>query len=444
MKLNVKLDPVFTEEGGPAVRIGPESQLRRSVAACMLWESTAYEDGQTVADRIVSLVPKCRPQFVAACAYEARTRMKLRHAPLLLVAAMAKHPTHAALVGKLLPDVIQRADELSEFVAIYAKVNGVSPSAVKAKLSKQVKVGLARAFGKFDEFQLAKYNRDAAVKLRDVLFLCHAKPRDDSQSEVWKRLIDGKLQTPDTWEVALSGGADKKETFERLMVDGKLGALAFLRNLRNMNESGVGRELVAGYASALDIGRVLPFRFIAAARAVPAWEDILEPLMLSAVANQPKMAGRTVLAVDVSGSMSSMVSSKSDMTRLDAAAALAILLREVCEGFEIFTFTTGIKPVAPRRGFALRDAIGGARGGTDIGLAVRHANTLGADRLIVLTDEQSHTTVGNPSAQMAYMVNVATAKNGVGYGNGWQHIDGWSESIIDYVIEIETQQEETR
>ena len=38
-----------------------------------------------------------------------------------------------------------------------------------------MKRGLARAFLKFDEYALGKYNRDAAVKLRDVLFLCHAK-----------------------------------------------------------------------------------------------------------------------------------------------------------------------------------------------------------------------------------------------------------------------------
>jgi hypothetical protein len=35
------------------------------------------------------------------------------------------------------------------------------------------------------------------------------------------------------------------------------------------------------------------------------------------------------------------------------------------------------------------------------------------------------------------MINVASAKNGVGYGK-WTHIDGWSESVIEYVRELET------
>lgn len=432
MKTNlaIKHPAPMTAEGAIAARIGPEQQLRRTVAACMLWEDGFYESGASIADRIKSLVPMCRPEFVAACAFEARTRMKLRHAPLLLVREMARIPSHRILVAKLLPDVIQRADELAEFVSIYWK-DGKQP------LSKQVKTGLAAAFGKFNEYQLAKYNRDGAVKLRDVLFLCHAKPKDAEQEALWKKLVDGKLETPDTWEVALSGGADKRDTFERLMAEKNLGALAFLRNLRNMQESGVQKAAVADYAASLDVGRVLPFRFIAASRAVPQWEDMLEPLMMKAVAGHEKMAGRTVLAVDVSGSMEDKISSNGDMTRLDAAAALAILLREVCDDFEVFTFDTSCTAVPPRRGFALRDAIGRPRGGTDIGRAVVHANSLRPDRMIVLTDEQSHTRVGTPAAKLAYMVNVGTNKNGVGYGNGWSHIDGWSEAIIDYIKESE-------
>ena len=47
---------------------------------------------------------------------------------------------------------------------------------------------------KFDACQLAKYDCESVVKLRDVLFLCHAKPRDEGQAEVWKRLVAGTLE----------------------------------------------------------------------------------------------------------------------------------------------------------------------------------------------------------------------------------------------------------
>jgi 60 kDa SS-A/Ro ribonucleoprotein len=442
MKINVphKAPAVYTAQGGPAVRINPEQELRRSVAACMLWEDNFYEAGQSIADRIQALVPKCRPDFVAACAFEARTVMKLRHVPLLLVANMAKLSTHRHLVGKLLADVIQRADELTEYVAIHAKVNGVAPDKVKRTLSKQAKIGLAKAFTKFDEYQLAKYNRDGAVRLRDVLFLCHAKPVDAAQDALWKRLINDELKTPDTWEVALSNGADKGETFRRLMAERKLGALAYLRNMRNMTQAGLTAHELAQYAASVDITRVLPFRFLAAARVVPALEHVLEPMMLRACEGRERLKGTTVVMVDVSGSMNSPVSSKSDMTRLDAAYGVAILLRELCEDVVVTTFSDATVQVAPRRGFALRDAMHGsqAHNGTYLGKAVVHVNNqLNYDRLIVITDEQTADRVPVPKSR-GYIINVASNKNGVGYG-AWHHIDGWSEAVIDYVQAVEAQ-----
>lgn len=167
LKLSNLMPGPRTHEGAPARHITPEQELRRSLMACLLWESQFYEDGVEIAGRMHELVPKVAPERVAAMAVEARGNMKLRHAPLLLVRTMARHASHRAFVGDTLAQVIQRADELAEFVAIYWK-DGRVP------LSKQVKTGLASAFAKFDEYALAKYNRPGPIKLRDVLFLTHA------------------------------------------------------------------------------------------------------------------------------------------------------------------------------------------------------------------------------------------------------------------------------
>ena len=137
-KLNIlklsHLAPVRTHEGGPAKAIAPEQALRRSVLACMLWEDEFYEDGVQIAGRIRELVPKVDAAKVAALAVEAREAMKLRHVPLLLVREMARHASHRSLVAEALARVIQRADELSEFMAIYW-ADGRAP------LSGQVKKG---------------------------------------------------------------------------------------------------------------------------------------------------------------------------------------------------------------------------------------------------------------------------------------------------------------
>jgi 60 kDa SS-A/Ro ribonucleoprotein len=124
-----------------------------------------------VEKRVAALVPEIEAAAVAALAIQARGRLHLRHVSLLLVREMARHASHRPLVAATLMRVIQRADELAEFVAIYWK-DGKQP------LSAQVKKGLAAAFVKFDGYQLAKYDRAAPVRLRDVLFLCHARPLD--------------------------------------------------------------------------------------------------------------------------------------------------------------------------------------------------------------------------------------------------------------------------
>jgi len=420
-----------THEDAPARNISPELQLRRSVLACLLWESQFYEDGVEIAGRIAELVPKIAAEKVAALAIEARERMKLRHTPLLLVREMARHKTHRALVSETLARIIQRADELAEFVAIYWK-DGRVP------LSGQVKKGLAAAFPKFDEYQLAKYDRGAPIKLRDVLFLCHARPRDQAQADVWKKLVSGSLTTPDTWEVALSSGADKREAWERLLHEQKLGALALIRNLRNMREAGVDESLVLSALGSMSTTRVLPFRFLAAARYAPQWEEALEQAMLKCVAETEKLPGKTIVLVDVSGSMTAPLSRRSEMQRTDAAYGLAVLLREIAEKVAVYSFSDNLVEVPARRGFALRDAIDVSQrhNSTQLGNAVEKLNrNEKCDRLIVITDEQAHDKVPAPRGK-GYLINVASYKNGVGYGK-WMHIDGWSEAVIEYIRALE-------
>ena len=420
-----------THEGAPARHLSNELQLRRSVLACLLWETQFYEDGVEIGGRIAELVPKVEAERVAALAVEAREEMKLRHVPLLLVREMARHKTHRGLVAETLERIIQRADELCEFVAIYWK-DGRVP------LSGQVKKGLAAAFPKFDEYQLAKYDRGGPIKLRDVLFLCHAKPRDDKQAGVWKKLIWGRLNAPDTWEVALSSGTDKREAWQRLLTENKLGALALLRNLRNMREVGVEEELVLSALRSMSTARVLPFRFLAAARYASQWEETLEQAMLKCVAGQEKLAGKTIVLVDISGSMTAPLSRRSEMQRTDAAYGLAVLLREIGEKVSVFSFSDDLVEVPARRGFALRDAIGASQrhNSTQLGKAVESLNQKEQyDRLIVISDEQAHDSVPGPKAN-GYVINVANYKNGVGYGK-WTHIDGWSEAVVEYIRTLE-------
>jgi len=405
------------------------------VLTCLLWEDTFYETGNDIAGRIAELVTCNKAEDVTALAREARDQMQLRHVPLVLTRELARRKGAGPLVAETLEHVIQRADELGEFVALYWKTR-------KEPLSAGVKRGLAKAFTKFDAYQLAKYNRQNTVQLRDVLFLCHAKPKNAEQAETWKKLVENTLESPDTWEVALSAGKDKRETWERLLREGKVGGMAVLRNLRLMLAAGVAPKLVAERLER-GIARALPFRFVTAARHAPKLEQAIEKAMLMGVAGLEKLPGVTGLLVDVSGSMNYKLAKKGETTRMDAAAGLAILLREKAEEFNVATFSDKCVTVAPRRGFALRDAIVKSQEHSATYLK-RALSTLKDSRdwkdvmrVIVVTDEQSHDGILPAWTKQAYVINVAPYKSGISYGNGWTHIDGWSERVLDYIAVME-------
>ncbi len=126
------------------------------------------------------------------------------------------------------------------------------------------------------------------------------------------------------------------------------------------------------------------------------------------------------------------------MQRTDVAYGLAVLLREIGEKVAVYSFSDELVEVPARRGFALRDAIDASQrhNSTQLGKAVESLNRDEKwDRLIVITDEQAHDRVPTPNGK-GYLINVASYKNGVGYGK-WTHIDGWSEAVIEYIRALE-------
>lgn len=435
--------------GAHAAAQSPAELLRRSVLANLLWEDQFYEDGTSVADNIKALVPRVDPEAVASIAVEARTKQKLRHVPLLLAREMAQLDTHKHLVGDLLPQIIRRADEITEFVALYW-MDGRQP------LSKQVKRGLQRSFARFDAYHLAKYNRRTAVKLRDVARLVRPDFGRDKKA-LFHQLVDDQLPTPDTWEVALSGGEDKRAAWERLIKDKKLGALAFVRNLRNMEEVGVAPALIRQAFKSIDPQWLLPLNFLTAARHAPRWERELEALMLQGLAKASKLPGHTILVADVSGSMAARISGRSQMSRMDCAAAMVMLAAELCEHVTIYA-TAGSDArrehktamVRPRRGFALASevtAMARKLGGGGIFTRqcleyIRDKERETPDRIAVFSDSQDCDHRGKrtpkPFGRHNYIIDVSAHARGIKYEGAWTaEIAGWSEHFLTYVAAYE-------
>lgn len=345
-------------EGEKAYAVTPQMELYTLVVTWSLNDSF-YEKNEERLIRLRNLIAKNDPVFVAKLAIYARHKMYMRSVPLLLVTELAKIHKGDNLISRLVPRVVSRADEITELLACYQVVNYRIGTKKLNSLSKQLQKGLAVAFNDFDEYQFAKYNRNAAITLRDALFLVHPKAKNESQQLLFNKIASGNLETPYTWETELSALGQKgfenellkKEAFkakwEELIDSGKLGYMAMLRNLRNILEANVGYSYVAKACEVLSSikqvtnAKQFPFRYLSAYRELMLTHggftgEVLEALEKAVQASALNMKGfgaetRVLLACDVSGSMQTPVSAKSKIMLYDVGLMLAMLLQHRCK-----------------------------------------------------------------------------------------------------------------
>lgn len=433
--------------------------LRRVTLANLLWEHNAYVDGQSVVDEITRLIPLCDPQDVANLAVECRTMQKLRHTPLFIAVQMCKHDETRPYVKDILPKIITRADMLTDFMALYW-MDGKCP------ICNAAKKGLAEAFHNFKEYHFAKYDRDAEIKLRDVMFMVRPKPQNPLEEVLYKKIADRTLETPETWEVLLSMAHTDKEksaVWTKLITEGKLGGKAMLMNLNNMQRVGVPRPIIEQGLNELKGAMLLPLDFLKAMRMSSGFDREIENAMLKSYANLPKLPGKTLFIVDVSGSMGAITSSGSHFSRLDQAAAMAMLAANQCEDFELVcTAGSDYRRVEeqeyiqyPSKGFkmfqdidAMYHKLGG--GGIFTYQCIEKLRKQLGDkihdyaRIIVFSDSQdidvSHGSDKKPRpfGKYNYICDVSAHKNGVAYNGVWTaEISGWSEHFLTYIAAYE-------
>lgn len=359
MKFNIfKRNAVTNYEGAKAYNLTPEVELYAAVVTAGL-SNTFYEKGETRLSRIVELMSKNDPEFIAKLAVYARNQMYMRSVPLVLAVELAKLNNNNGMVYKTVKGVVKRADEITELLAYYQLANKRTGVKKLNKLSKQMQKGLAEAFNAFDEYQFAKYNRDAEVKLRDALFLVHPKAKNEVQQTLFNKIASNELAVPFTWETELSAlgqvkfeNASKREEafknkWEELIDSGKLGYMALLRNLRNILEAGVSSGHVLKVCDTLSNEKAvlnskqLPFRFLAAYREIKTLNSSFVTLVLNALEDAVRISVNNLkgfdertsvlIACDVSGSMQKPISARSKILMYDIGLMLAMLLQSKCK-----------------------------------------------------------------------------------------------------------------
>lgn len=476
-------------EGAEAFVLNERTELYSAVVTTSLSDKY-YEAADERMDRIRDLIRKNDPAFVARLAIYARTHMNLRSVPLVLAVELAKSQSGNAVVRKAVQGVVKRADEITELLAYYQVANGRTGTKKLNKLSKQVQHGLASAFNTFDEYQFAKYNRAAEIKLKDALFIVHPKAANEAQQAIFDKIAKSTLQTPYTWETELSAlgqqpfaneqekAAAFRATWEALIISGKVGYMALLRNLRNILEANVSMDVMEKLCAyladrnAVAKSKQLPFRFLSAYRevskltsaAVPMVLDALEGAVEASAANIRGFDKNTsvVIACDVSGSMQVPVSAKSTVMNYDIGLMLGMLLQSRCAQVQTGLFGDTWKVInVPRKGI-LRNVqelykrageVGYSTNGYLILKDLIHRKAV-VDKIMIFTDCQfwnsnagdgaiisnlwkQYKTIA-PQARL-YLFDLA------GYGrtpidvktDGVYLIAGWSDKIFDVLAALE-------
>jgi len=325
-------------EDAPAFSLSPKLALYSAVCTASLEPKFYTSQGPEEIENLCENVPD---EFIAKLAIYAREQMYLRSVPIVLAVTLAKQGSK--FTATVAERIIQRADELVEIMSYYAQSNGRNDL---KKLSKGLKLGVSRAFNKFDEYQFAKYNRDTEIKLRDVMFVTHPKPKP-GQKRLFKKIADDTLEIPYTWETQLSKGGDKKKTWEELIKSKKLGYMALLRNLRNMLQADISDkawDMALSYLmdpEAIKKSKQLPFRFFSAYKEISETAEfgsqkVLEALDAAMIASVENLKGfdsntRALIACDTSGSMNTSLSERSKIQYVDIGLVLGMMLHFKCK-----------------------------------------------------------------------------------------------------------------
>ena len=444
-------------EGHPAYSMTDKDKLISQVLTSFFNEEKFYGDNSQEIIETLKRVIKNDPEFVSKLAVFARREFNMRSISHVLTCYLANAVEGKPYTKATVKGVVLRGDDVTEILSCYLSNFG-------KPIPNSLRRGLGKVLSTFDAYTLAKYKGDGkTVKMRDAICLCRPNPKDSEQSANFKKLIEGTLETPYTWETELSTKGNTKEVWEQLIASGKVGYMALLRNMRNIVEA--NPDNLDAYLKkiadpeAVRKSKQLPFRFFSAymtnRNAGNKVLDALEDAASASIANIPKIPGKTVIAIDTSGSMGQRISDKSDICCEHIAALLGVIANQICEDAIVIQFDhqARVKSWSRRNGIlytAFNESSAG--GGTNMYLPFEYmmAARIQCDRVIVISDNEcncgggwhSYSTV--QSAADDYRVKTGNdiwvhAIDLQGYGtqqfagHNTNLIAGWSEKVFEFI-----------
>ena len=333
--------------------------------------------------------------------------------------------------------------------------------------------------------------------MADVIELTHPKARDAKQSALFKWLLDRRhhndaVADPDVLpmlaatEALAAVPADQRRavldergpkaladagtSWERLSgwlpggmdasawesVVPSMGVMALIRNLRNFDEQGISPaaiETVLGRITDADEvakARLFPYQVWAAYKHAPSdnWKRALGATLDLTTANIPTL-DRTLVVIDMSGSMQAPVSNRSVMSRVEVAAVMAAVTAKRSANADVVIFGHTNKAVKLRKGASVLGSVDrlvvmiGVVGHATYGHSAiaAHFNQRKHDRVVLFTDDQMHDagSVDISAVPLIYTVDLAgyRPRSLPSGGRGRYSLAGFSDATFSLMHTLE-------
>jgi len=317
-KVAYKAEKTVNLAGGEAYKESNKLELV-SILLTSFVQNSFYETEEQTNNRLIDLIGKTQPDFVAKSALYARNEFGMRSISHITAAELAKYLSNLPWAKNFYNKIVRRPDDMMEILAYYMKKKD-------NKITNSMKKGFAEAISRFDAYQLGKWRGEGKdFKLVDIANLVHPVPtqgdkflvtvnrqeyidilnkklslkkKAEDKKEIEKKLnwvksqeggtikihalealVIDLLRSKDTWESELSKAGQiannedekqdlKKDAWTKLLSERKIGYFALLRNLRNIVEQApemidVACELLTD-EKLIKKSLVLPFRFLVA------------------------------------------------------------------------------------------------------------------------------------------------------------------------------------
>lgn len=402
--------------GGEAFAESPKLELV-SILLTSFVKNQFYRDADDTVARLKELVVEIKDkEFVAKAAIYARTKFGMRSVSHVVARELAR-VSGEKWTRRFFNKIVYRVDDMLEIIAYYLEDNGGKP------LTNAMKKGFRDALNRFDEYHLAKYRKEnSEVKLVDLFNLVHPIP-DKNQAKSYKKLMEGKLRATETWETKLTQAGQEAEDEEEkeelkaaawkdLVMEGKIGYFALLRNLRNIIEQAADDKVLdkaielLTNETAIKKSLVLPFRFLTAIEEIEKIGGAKARKVIVALnkavdistSNVPKFEGTTLIALDESGSM--------DGKPMEIGSLFAAVLIKA-NNADLITFDNharfrNFNPTDSTLTIAEHIKRGFSGGGTNFHAIFEQAQASGEkyDRIIILSDMQAWVGWSTPTSAL--------------------------------------------